>query len=103
MKDDIERIEKIEKSVKENIKIVKGRKAKPFEKEFAREEIEREIECLSRKYIYRQAYSDKDELARFIYKTMYALEQELNVYLDTRNGKKDSKVKRVYDKLTLYI
>ena len=53
--------------------------------------------------MYRLALSDTDELARKIYKVMYEVEQELHLYLDTKQGNKDTKIQEIHRKITLFL
>ena len=99
----IEDIENIKKNILTNIKLIRGKKADSFEKNWARDCIAEKVDSLTRKYVYRLALSEKDELARLIYKVMYEVEQELHLYLDTKQGNKDTKIQEIHRKITLFL
>lgn len=98
-----EDINKLESKLLKNIKLIGGKNVSAYKKNIARSNIEDGIETLTRIYIYRQALSSKDELARKIYKVMYKAEAELLLYLDTKQGKLDEKITRVHHRITLFL
>ena len=99
----IEEIKKIKKNILTNIKLIGGRNLKGFEKDWAKDCITADVDSLIRKYGYRLALSEKDELARQIYKALYEVEQELHVYLDTKKHKQDTKIQEVHHRITLFL
>lgn len=95
-------IEKINESIKENIKLIGGRRVSSLDKAIARDSIVENIGFLTRKYIYRMAISSQDPLAKEIYRTMREVERELFVYLEYKNNY-DFEISEAYRKLTLFL
>ena len=98
-----EDINKLESELLKNIKIIMGKNVSAYKKNIARSNIEEGVETLTRRYIYRQALSSRDELARRIYKVMYNIEAELLLYLETKQGISDEKITRVHHRITLFL
>ena len=99
----IEDIDNIKNNILTNIKLIRGKKADSYEKNWARDCIADKVDSLTRRYVYRLALSEKDEMARMIYKVMYEVELELHLYLDTKQGNKDEKIQEVHRKITLFL